>query len=43
MKASIAKHVEYNNIYVTFSDDFKLINIPKDVLASMLDNIENRI
>ena len=43
MKASIVKHVESSYIYFDFSDDFKLEDMPDDVIISMLDNIENRL
>ena len=43
MKASIVKHVECSYIYFDFSDDFKLEDMPDDVIINMLDNIENRL
>lgn len=43
MKASIVKYVEYSLIYFDFSDDFKIEDISDDAVASMLDNIENRL
>ena len=43
MKASVVKHIEYRYIYFNFSDDFKVEDIPDDVVIKLLDNIENKI
>ena len=43
MKASIVKHVESSEIYFEFSDDFKLKDIPDDVIINLLDNIDSRL
>ena len=43
MKANIVKHVEYSEIFLKFSDQFKLEDIPDDIVINMLDNIENRL
>lgn len=43
MKVSIAKYVEFSEIHFNFSDQFKLYNIPNDILINMFDNIENRL
>ena len=43
MKVSIAKHVEFSDIYFDFSDNIKIEDIPDDIVISLLDNIENRL
>ena len=43
MKASIVKHIEYNEIYFNFSDGFRVEDIPDDVIINLLDNVENRL
>ena len=43
MMASIAKHVEYSEINLKLSYNFRLENIPDDVVIDLLDNIENRL
>lgn len=43
MKASIAKHVECSEIFLRFSDGFKLYDIPDDTIISMLKNIDNKL
>ena len=43
IKASISKHVESSFICFQFLDDFKLEDIPDDVIINMLDNVENRL
>ena len=43
MKASIVKHLEYCEINFMFSDDFKIEDIPDNIIINMLDNIENRL
>ena len=39
IKASVVKHIEYRYIYFNFSDDFKVEDIPDEVIINMLDNI----
>ena len=41
--AKIAKHVENIFIIVQFSNNFKVEDIPDDVIINMLDNVENRL
>ena len=43
MKASIVKHVECSEIYIDFSDNFKVEDVSDDVIMNMLGNIENRL
>ena len=41
LRASICKHVEKNDMYVTFSEKFHLNNITDNIIINILDNIEN--
>ena len=43
IKASIVKHVECSYIYFDFSDDFKVEDIPDDIIINLLDNVGNRL
>ena len=41
--ANVARHVEEIVIDLKFSNNFKVEDIPDDVIINMLDNIENRL
>ena len=43
LAAKIAKHVEKIVLYLNFSDDFKLEDVPDDVVINLLDNIDSRL
>lgn len=43
MKTRIAMHLELNNVYIKFSDDFKLEEISNEDIVDMLDSVENRV
>ena len=43
MRANIVKHLEYSNIYLRYSNDFKLENIPEEVFVKLFYNVENRL
>lgn len=43
LKISIAKHVECCNIYLTFSETFRLDAVPADTMIKIFDNIGNRL
>lgn len=43
MRISMAKCVEYSEITINFSDDFRLEDIPDDTIINMLNYVENRI
>ena len=39
--ANVVRHVEDSKISFIFSDNFKVEDIPDDVIINMLDNIDN--
>ena len=41
--ANIVRHVEEIEINLNFPDNFKVEDIPDDVIINLLDNIENRL
>ncbi len=41
--AKVTKHVEEIGIKLNFSDNFKLEDIPDDIIISLLDNVEYRL
>lgn len=43
MKANIAKHVEFCEIYLEFSDEFQLEDIPDKYIVKFLTNVENKL
>lgn len=43
MKTNISKHLECSEVYLKFSDKFKLNDIPDNTFINILDNVENRL
>ena len=41
--ANVARHVEEIVLYLNFLDNFKLEDIPDDVVINLLDNVEYRL
>ena len=41
--SAICKYLDYKYINMNFNDNFKLEDIPNDILIHMFDNISNRI
>ena len=41
--SAICKYLDYKEIFMYFNDNFKLEDIPDDILVHMFDNICDRI